>query len=313
MKKLLGIHSGRKNGNSEIVLKAALAAAAEMGAKVKMINLREYNILPCSGCEACTMNMTGKKIAPRCVYKDKDDMDKIMQEFIHTDGVILAAPVYYMQPCATHMNFVNRFMAYGTTLLKVAGVIDEIPKRVGAAIAVGGSTRSWMSTSLETMVSPMNMQVIKVVDALLATRMTRPGQAVTRTEVMEKARKLGQNVAKAMMTPHDEVKWLGDEKQGWCPICHSNSLMLGEPHWNREAFNIECTCCGAGGDLEKGEDGKWKFVVSEDGISKCRTITPAARADHFYEIGATHKEFNDVKDQFEDELKKYKEMKFDTI
>lgn len=313
MKKLLGIHSGRKNGNSEILLKTALTECQQNGIQVKMINLNDYNILPCTGCEACTKKMTSEKKAPKCIYKDKDDMDKIMQEYICADGIILVAPVYYMLPCATHINFINRFLPYGTTLLKAAGVIDEIPQRVGAVIAVGGSTRSWMSTSLEAMVSPMNMQIIKVVDALLATRVTRPGQAVTRPELMNKAQKLGQNVAKALMTPYDQVKWLGDDQQGWCPICHSNSLMLGEPHWNRDAFTIECTCCGAGGELEKTENGKWKFVVSEAGIGKCRSLTPEARTDHFFEIQTTHKEFYEVKDQFVDELKKYKKMKFEVI
>ena len=50
--KIMGITAGRKNSNSEILLKAALMACEEQGADVTMINLRDFNILDCSGCTA---------------------------------------------------------------------------------------------------------------------------------------------------------------------------------------------------------------------------------------------------------------------
>ena len=55
--KIMGIVAGRHNGNSEILVKEALNAAKEKGAEVTLINLFDYNILPCTGCESCTMRM----------------------------------------------------------------------------------------------------------------------------------------------------------------------------------------------------------------------------------------------------------------
>lgn len=52
---VLGITGGRKDSNSEILLKEALLACKEQGADVKMINLRDYNIIECSGCTVCHM------------------------------------------------------------------------------------------------------------------------------------------------------------------------------------------------------------------------------------------------------------------
>ena len=49
---------------------------------------------------------------------------------------------------------------------------------------------------------------------------------------------------------------------------------------------MECQVCGAGGNLEQTEDGKWKFVIQEDGYLKDRT-TVAGRAKHLEEIGHT--------------------------
>ena len=75
--KVMGITAGRKNSNSEILLKEALMACEEKGAEIVMINLKDYKILPCTGCTSCTKNMSMGKNAG-CVLDDKDDKKKIM-------------------------------------------------------------------------------------------------------------------------------------------------------------------------------------------------------------------------------------------
>lgn len=52
MAKVMGITAGRKNGNSEILLKQALMACEEAGAEVTMINLRDFHTQDCTGCTA---------------------------------------------------------------------------------------------------------------------------------------------------------------------------------------------------------------------------------------------------------------------
>ena len=42
---VMGVTAGRKNSNSEILLKEALLVCQEMGAEVRMINLKDYNII----------------------------------------------------------------------------------------------------------------------------------------------------------------------------------------------------------------------------------------------------------------------------
>ena len=56
--KVMGIAAGRKNSNSEILLKEALTVCEAQGAEVTMINLRDFHILDCSGCTACTKAMS---------------------------------------------------------------------------------------------------------------------------------------------------------------------------------------------------------------------------------------------------------------
>ena len=53
--KVMGITAGRKNSNSEILLKEALLACQEAGAEVTMINLKDYHIEDCTGCTSCCL------------------------------------------------------------------------------------------------------------------------------------------------------------------------------------------------------------------------------------------------------------------
>ena len=98
--KVLGICAGRHGGNSETLLKEALLACQESGAEVKMINLFDYNIEHCIGCEMCTMQMGEMEMGKRdhydgCVLKNKDDMDKIVNEMQTCNGVIVGVTLFY--------------------------------------------------------------------------------------------------------------------------------------------------------------------------------------------------------------------------
>ena len=55
---VMGVTAGRKDSNCEILLKEALLACREQGGEVRMINLKDYELLDCNGCTACTMGMS---------------------------------------------------------------------------------------------------------------------------------------------------------------------------------------------------------------------------------------------------------------
>lgn len=312
--KVMGVTCGRKNGNSEILLKEALLYCQEAGAEVTMINLRDYKILDCDGCTSCARGMAqGKNLG--CIYDDKDDKKKIMDVLLNQDGVIYSVPTYDLMASATYLRFAQRSLAYETAFLESIGAIER-KHRVAALISVGGSTRSWQSMALESLQATMFTTDMKVIDMLLATRVPGLGQCLLNDELMARARKVGENIMKAIATPPEERKWLGDEDMGWCPNCHSNALILGEKQWDGLHFPIECQVCGAGGTLEKTEDNKWKFVIQEDGLSRDRT-TVEGRAKHLEEIRQTEvigfymnpKNMEIVKER----MKKYKDLKFKTI
>ncbi len=114
--KVMGITAGRKNGNSEILLKEALTVCEEQGAEVTMINLRDFNILDCTGCTACTKAMSqGKHIG--CTLDSKDDKKKIMDVMLNQDAVIFSVPTYDLMPASAYLTFAHRSLSYGSELL----------------------------------------------------------------------------------------------------------------------------------------------------------------------------------------------------
>ncbi len=279
--KVMGVTAGRKDSNCEILLKEALLVCQEMGAEITMINLKYYELLDCTGCTACTMGMSmGKNTG--CSLKDKDDKHRIMEVMLNQDAVIFSAPTYALMPSSLFLKFMHRNLAYESAFLTKIGAIEP-RDRVGALIAVGGSTRSWQSLALECMQITTVTNSFKVVDMYMATQVPAPAQVLLYEEKLARAREIGQNVMKALNTPAAERKWLGDPDAGWCPNCHSNCLCLGEEQWGGLKYPIECAVCGAGGDLVKTDDGKWKFVIAENGLERDRT-TEEGRGVHCDEI-----------------------------
>lgn len=282
--KIMGMTAGRKNSNAEFLLKEALMACEEQGAEVTWVNLRDYNILDCTGCTACTKGMSqGKNVG--CVLDDKDDKKRIMDVMLAQDAVIYSIPTYDLMPTATYLKFAQRSLAYETAFLETIGAIEH-KDRVAGLISVGGSTRSWQSMALEGLQATMFTTDMKVVDMILAQRVPGNAQCLLNDELMARAHKMGENIMQAVATPPEERKWLGEEDMGWCPNCHSNALVLGEVQWDGLYYPIECQVCGAGGTLEQTPDGKWKFKIQENGLEKDRT-TVEGRAKHLQEIGIT--------------------------
>lgn len=282
--KVMGVTAGRKDSNSEILLKEALLVCQEQGAEVSIINLRDFNLLDCNGCTSCTIGMSmGKNTG--CSLKNADDKDRIMQVFLDQDAVIFSAPTYELMPSSLFLKFMHRNLAYETAFLTKIGAIQH-RDRVGALMAVGGSTRSWQSMALECMQITTVTSSFKIVDMYMATMVPAPAQVLLHEEKLARAREIGANVMKALNTPPAERKWLGEPDYGWCPNCHSNCLCLGEEQWGGLKYPIECAVCGAGGDLEKTPDGKWKFVIAANGLERDRT-TEEGRGVHCDEIADT--------------------------
>ena len=204
--KVMGIVAGRHNGNSEILVKEALSAVQEAGGECSLINLFDYHIEPCLGCEACTMSMgdvaMGKGDYKGCVLQEKDDMDKIVTAMREQDAIIIGCPTYDLMPSSLYLRFAQRFLAYELSFLIKIGKVKRDPHLVAGVIAVGGSCHDWQTLSLECIGATMFTQSIKVVDQMMSTRNGRPGNVLLRPEQIERAHKMGENIVKSVRRTH---------------------------------------------------------------------------------------------------------------
>jgi multimeric flavodoxin WrbA len=122
--------SPRKRGNTEILVKEALAAARKAGATTELVLVAGKTITPCDACVSC--RKTG-------VCKIKDDMQLIYQQLAMADAIIFGTPVYFCNVSAQAKAIMDRtYLFLGDKRLrgKVAAPIMAV-RRVGA-----GQTRT---------------------------------------------------------------------------------------------------------------------------------------------------------------------------
>ena len=63
----------------------------------------------------------------------------------------------------------------------------------------------------------------RLVDQMLVTYVGDKGHVLLKEDALDRSRRLGHHVGKAMGMPIDEVKYVGEEEE-ICPLCHSNLL-----------------------------------------------------------------------------------------
>jgi len=121
--KILGIVcSPRKGGNTEILVKEALAGAEESGAEVEMLRISEMEVTPCDGCMTC--HESGE-------CRIRDDIQKVFEKILVADGVILGSPVYFWSVSGQAKMFMDR-----TYALRYPN--HKLKNKVGGAIVAAG-------------------------------------------------------------------------------------------------------------------------------------------------------------------------------
>lgn len=129
--KILGIVcSPRKGGNTEVLVKEVVANAKELGAEIELESVVDKHIVPCDGCESCTV--TGE-------CKVEDDMQDLYSKLLEADGIIFGSPVYYWGMTAQAKALLDRTFVFRKERPlrgKIAGVI-VVARRRGASETLG--------------------------------------------------------------------------------------------------------------------------------------------------------------------------------
>jgi len=126
--KILAINgSHRKGKNTEALLLAVLEGAKEAGANTKLVELVDYNIKPCLGCNRCLRK-------PQCSITD-DDMGRLAQKLLGADGIVLGSPVYFSNVTGRMKVFMDRtrwlYLSKSMLSGKVAAAVTHAALRNG--------------------------------------------------------------------------------------------------------------------------------------------------------------------------------------
>ncbi len=280
MRKIIALSCGRKDRFTESLIKEAAIGAEELGVETEIIRAMSLKVLPCRGCD------------DRCVQTgkcwQKDDVEWILEKTCVEDAaLIIGVPCYHVRAngffTCIHERM-NHVFIHNWEIMKKT--------RVGAVIGVGGSGYdSWTSLNLP-MVDIFIQHTRKVVDRMQVnfcgireynlwerTDLTPKTHMVRVTDIpyeemwtvfgpqderiefyrkaLARARQLGRNVAKAMNTPIEDVKYVGEKSGVECPVCHANIL-----HVHEDLPYVMCPICAVRGEIVV-RDGKMKVQWNE--------------------------------------------------
>jgi multimeric flavodoxin WrbA len=123
--KVLGISgSPRTGGNTELLIKTALARLESEKIDTEYVSLADRQILPCTACGDCA-NVD----APQCTIGDAG-FDGMIERFMEADGILVGSPVYFGSATPETMALLDRV---GYVSLRNGRFLRH---KVGAAIAV---------------------------------------------------------------------------------------------------------------------------------------------------------------------------------
>lgn len=115
--------SGRKDGNTAILLRVVLDELAKEGIETELIQLAGKPLQGCIACYKCFENKDKKCAATN------DKLNEYLGKMMEADGILLGSPVYYADASASIKALIERC---GLVSLANGGLYT---RKVGAAVA----------------------------------------------------------------------------------------------------------------------------------------------------------------------------------
>ena len=123
MKQVLGIiASPRKLGNSEIMVKE-ISRALPCDHRLRLLRLSDFDLRPCRGCYLCLAD------AGRCPLED--DLYAVLEPIAAADGLIVAAPAYFLSANSGLKRLLDRGLAF-------YALIDALWGKPAVGVAIAG-------------------------------------------------------------------------------------------------------------------------------------------------------------------------------
>jgi multimeric flavodoxin WrbA len=176
--------SGRKDGNTCLLLKIVLEELKAEGIETELVQLAEGN--PIQGCIACYKCMEQKNM--KCAI-ETDPFNEYFAKISKADGLLLGSPVYFSDITAGMKALVERCGFVGRANGKV------LKRKVGAgviAVRRAGSNHAFASLNFLFLISEMIVPGSSYWNMGLGRN---PGDVMNDAEGIETMKTLGKNMA----------------------------------------------------------------------------------------------------------------------
>ncbi len=134
MKAIALVFSARASGNCYDFARYVLDGMKEEGAETELVNICDYTIKPCQGCDyECLPQIgpdTGQETSPECPVQD--DIASIWQKVWRADVFLMLVPTYGGVPPALYVSFTQRYQS----LWAKAPPKEQLQKKVVAAVVI---------------------------------------------------------------------------------------------------------------------------------------------------------------------------------
>ncbi len=181
--------SPRRKGNTSTLLDRAAQGASDAGAEVEKVILRDLEMSPC-------LEIYGCKETGRCVIKD--DFERIHDQLLACDGLMLASPIFFYSVSATTKILMDRCQS----LWVKKHWIDKVPfgrrelKRKGLFISVGATRgKRLFEGTLLTVRYFFDVLDAELWRTLLYRELDFEGDVMKHPEYLQEAYETGQELA----------------------------------------------------------------------------------------------------------------------
>jgi multimeric flavodoxin WrbA len=291
--RVLGLGCGQPHGSAEILLKAALQAAAGVGAAVELVRLEELRLPGGSAAGA----------GPA----EPDDRWWLWDRLVECDGLIVSTPIISRTVAASLKLVIDRLLGPNADAAIIEGLlalrqegrepavpfrVDErvLKPRVAGFLSVGGSlTSQWKTLTLPVLHSATFSMHIAVVDQVQFEGAGTPRSIVLDQAALDRAGLLGRNVAGQLGVPFGETRYLGPP--GLCPLCHLDVVVL-------RGAGVECATCGARGRLGPDHQVTWTDL-------SVSVISMAEKRAHATEIQDTARRHGELRAQIDERARAF--------
>ncbi len=196
--KVLGIStSPRRDGNSERLLREALAGAEQAGAAAEYLRLCDYRIEGCSACGDCASG--GDCPIP-------DDYPILLDKMLAADRIAWATPVFFMTVGAQAKLLIDRGQCLWVRQTVLHQPLFDPPRdRRGIFLAVGGSrSRKQFECVRQPIEAAFQYLEVACVGSLCINQVDEKDAIQKRPEALAAAFRLGQMLAGTEARPSAE-------------------------------------------------------------------------------------------------------------